>query len=190
MGLTVRNWHHLHVTVQKGKCGICSRTKTYLSKSKKFIRLSTDHVHLTDGREDPRLAAKRGQIRGVLCGKCNDEVDLTDLLENAEYDKEVKGEAHYEKVPIQQYSTNCVTIDCIISFLFHLINFHSSLSRGRFEGLVGLPQPNRSLIGRRPWMSRRWWRYQKFVLERSVCAVKNHDSARRSIMPPGRGSDN
>ena len=89
---------HVYHDVHDGKCGICTASGTYLSKQKKTIDLSIDHEHLQEGVEWQRLAAQRGQIRGILCGLCNAEVDLSDLVENADHYRHTKGEEHYAKV--------------------------------------------------------------------------------------------
>ena len=117
-GLTLRNYVYLYDDIHKGKCGICSRTATYRSKKRQHIRLSIDHIHLEPDQERQRLAAQLGLIRGVLCGSCNAEVDLSDLLENREYYIDTKGPKHHAKARMN------------ISFYIYIIQSKFSFSSG------------------------------------------------------------
>ena len=62
-GLTPKDYLSLF-NKQKGRCLICNKTNTRKHKSGKNFDLHVDHNH------------KTGQIRGLLCGKCNLGVGL------------------------------------------------------------------------------------------------------------------
>lgn len=69
-GITVEDYDRMMVE-QDGKCAICERTEP----TGRWKRLAVDHCH------------KTGQVRGLLCDKCNRGMglleDRIDLLTNA-----------------------------------------------------------------------------------------------------------
>ena len=98
-GLTLRNYMYLYFEVFGSRCGICPRRSSYRSRKQQTVRLSIDQQHEeNEDDERTRLAAQRGVIRGILCNRCNHEVDLTDLLEEREAYIDEMGQSHYDKV--------------------------------------------------------------------------------------------
>lgn len=69
-GITIKEYNEL-LKKQNKKCAICKKKETIKHFNGKIKRLSIDHNH------------KTGQIRGLLCARCN--VGIAYLSENINY---------------------------------------------------------------------------------------------------------
>ena len=72
------DWYNQIFGDQNGRCKICGRHQSEFKK-----RLSIDHNHLT------------GEVRGLLCNKCNHEVGLYEIFQtDPEKVKKIKEYLH------------------------------------------------------------------------------------------------
>jgi hypothetical protein len=131
-GLTLRNYCYLYYEIFQEKCGICSRGETYLSRQKRTIRLSLDHVHLAED-DDPKLAAVRGAIRGILCSRCNWDVEVSDLLSNRAHYISANGHGPERYAKVLIFNSFQTDHQVFILLLISHQNYHS-LSHGRLAG--------------------------------------------------------
>ncbi|MFW9875964.1 MAG: endonuclease VII domain-containing protein [Candidatus Thorarchaeota archaeon] len=79
------------VKKQNGRCAICNKNETALTKDNKIKKLSVDHCHNT------------GKVRGLLCIKCNFAIgqlndDLTLILKLYQY---IRKHKNYTKEYVQ-----------------------------------------------------------------------------------------